>query len=408
MREHVQPTPVRHSDEEFPRAGERSAADDPADHRHHHVEALDREPLLPQVRPLQECLEPLHFGQDPKHVDLSIPVNRIRVPPRLDVLHEPVPLDGILHVIQLVADPPAVDLPQAVYRIQRRVSVTLEPDRGGGNLRQVLQGHSVETGVQRRVARGNGTQRIDRDCEMAQRPVGLDEASGGRGGPEAVGQRLRVQSGSGRYSGGGRHARPSVDPVRDGGGHEAPIAQFLLVQQLGVSGVVSVRRPLVAHIVSGPGLVDRSEIQGRASTHPHKQGPGPLILIRVRAGRPDDRLAPAVLQPDSESVGEPVHEVEVCHHLARVEDRLVGPAHIAQLLHIGASHVRRIAGQAIGVCQQGALALVHRRRPPVLGDRRHEFGVTGYPTERRSVMLNSVEAPVSGGDDDGDRLPIRP
>ena len=128
----------------------------------------------------------------------------------------------------------------------------------------------------------------------------------------------------------------------------------------------------------------------------------------MRAGSPDDRLAPPVFELDSESVGETIHEVEVCHDFARMENRLVGPTHLAQRLDIGLSHGRRIAGQAIGVREQGALALVHRSRPPVLGDRRDEFEVPGFPTERRSVMLNSVEAPVRGRNDDGDGLSVRP
>ena len=63
MREHVQPAAVRHADHDLVRAGLGGELDRLVEHRHHHVEPLDRELLLAEERAAQVLLEALDLGQ---------------------------------------------------------------------------------------------------------------------------------------------------------------------------------------------------------------------------------------------------------------------------------------------------------------------------------------------------------
>ena len=160
---------MRHSDEELARPAERRASDDAADHGHQHIEALDREPLLPQVGALQKVLESLHFGQNAQQVHLTVPIHRIRVHSHLDVIDEPIPLDRVLHVVQLVADPAGVDAAEAFDRIACRAAQGLETDGGRGDSLEILPRDSVELGIDGWVARAGGAERIDLYVEVPMR-----------------------------------------------------------------------------------------------------------------------------------------------------------------------------------------------------------------------------------------------
>ena len=63
VREHVQAPAVRHPDHDLVRAGIRRELDRLVEHRHHRVEALERELLLAQERAPQVLLEPFGTGE---------------------------------------------------------------------------------------------------------------------------------------------------------------------------------------------------------------------------------------------------------------------------------------------------------------------------------------------------------
>ena len=63
VREHVQPAAVRHAEHHLAGACTRGAVHHLVEHRHDHVQALDRELLLPEEGLVQVALERLHLGQ---------------------------------------------------------------------------------------------------------------------------------------------------------------------------------------------------------------------------------------------------------------------------------------------------------------------------------------------------------
>ena len=54
---------MRHADHHVARAALGRALDREVEHRHQHVHALDREPLLAEIGLVQELLERLHLGE---------------------------------------------------------------------------------------------------------------------------------------------------------------------------------------------------------------------------------------------------------------------------------------------------------------------------------------------------------
>ena len=63
MGQHVEPPAVRHADHHVARAALGRALDRQVEHRHQHVDAFDREPLLAEVGLVQELLERLDLGE---------------------------------------------------------------------------------------------------------------------------------------------------------------------------------------------------------------------------------------------------------------------------------------------------------------------------------------------------------
>ena len=63
MREHVHAAAVGHADDDLARAVLAGELDDLIDHRHGHVDALDREALGAEERAAHEALERVDVGQ---------------------------------------------------------------------------------------------------------------------------------------------------------------------------------------------------------------------------------------------------------------------------------------------------------------------------------------------------------
>jgi len=63
VREHVEPATVGHPHDDFPASPRRRHLEDEVHHGHEHVVALEGEPHLPRVDPVQELFEAFHAGQ---------------------------------------------------------------------------------------------------------------------------------------------------------------------------------------------------------------------------------------------------------------------------------------------------------------------------------------------------------
>ena len=209
---------------------------------------------------MKEALETLHLGENPEQVDLAVPIHRVSVHTHLDIVDEPVPLDRVFHMVQLVADATGVDLLQALYRVARRLPQGLEPDSGRGNRLQVGPCDIVEFRLDRRVAGARSSERIDLDVEVPLRAKGLHQRAGCRGDPQLIGRglsRFSLRDG-GRRRGyrRGRDSRP-LGQVSQRRRNDAPLAEELLIQFLGHSGVVSVG----ARVLSRPVFVAQITVQ---------------------------------------------------------------------------------------------------------------------------------------------------
>ncbi len=123
-------------------------------------------------------------------MDLPAHVDGIHVLTGLDVIHQPVPLGRVLHVVQLVADAPGVDFAQALHRVACRLPQGLETNRGRGDRLEVRPRDAVKLGLNRRVSGARSAQRIDLYVEVTLRAEGFDERAGGSGGAELLGHGL--------------------------------------------------------------------------------------------------------------------------------------------------------------------------------------------------------------------------
>ena len=131
VREHVQAAAVRHPDHDLARAARGRELDQLVEHRHGHVEALDRELLLPEVGLVHEALERVDLGQPLEQRLLLVVGQRLAERAGLDRLAQPQPLAMRGDVLDLVGDRPAVGLAQ-VRAAHRRASRPARTCAGSG------------------------------------------------------------------------------------------------------------------------------------------------------------------------------------------------------------------------------------------------------------------------------------
>lgn len=114
-----------------------------------------------------------------------------------------------------------------------------------------------------------------------------------------------------------------------------------------------------------------------------------------------------LLERDAQPVCQTIHEVEVGRHFDDLEQSPVVEARLAKPLEVVAPHPARLEGELFGEGKDSAEALIHSGGPPLPAERPDEIFIPRDQTERRPVMLDSVVAPVRGGDHHRDRLAFR-
>ncbi len=177
VREHVETAAVRHADHGLVRTALGGEPDRLVEHRHEHVEPLDRKLLLPEERLAQICLEPADLGQAGQERELLLVGERLAVAAGLDRLAEPDALLEIGDVLDLVRDRLAIRLLQPGQRVRERVSLDVCPQQPRRDarlqLRRQLRVHALR--LERGIAGRLGAERVEARCEMPVRPVRLDE-----------------------------------------------------------------------------------------------------------------------------------------------------------------------------------------------------------------------------------------
>ena len=147
------------------------------EHRHEHVDALDRELLLPEERLAQIGLQPLDLREARQERTLLFVREPHSVTPGLDRLAQPDALLVVRDVLDLVRDRPAVRLAQMRQLVGERLAVHVGPEQprrdAGLELGRQLRDQSL--GLEGGFARGLGAERVEARCEVAVHAVGLDQ-----------------------------------------------------------------------------------------------------------------------------------------------------------------------------------------------------------------------------------------
>ncbi len=125
------------------------SAIDLVEHRHHHVEALDREARLARKRSLQEALERLDLRQAIEKLGGIDGIGRRAETPALRRLTEPLPLFRHEHMRVVVAGRRAIDPAQSLDRVVGAChAIKWAGDQARGQRRQVVVGDAVRGGEQ--------------------------------------------------------------------------------------------------------------------------------------------------------------------------------------------------------------------------------------------------------------------
>jgi len=177
VREDVEPATVRHAHHDFLRARARAELDRLVEHRHHHVEPLDRELLLPEEGPAKVALHPFDLGQACQQPALLVVGERRAVTPGLDRLAQPHALLVVGDVLDLVRAGAAVGLAEQRQRVGQRLAGDVEPQQRGWDSRLELgrERRDKPLSLERRVAGRFRSERIEVRGEVAVHPVRLDQ-----------------------------------------------------------------------------------------------------------------------------------------------------------------------------------------------------------------------------------------
>ena len=194
VREDVEAAAVGHPDHDLARAVAGGELDRLVEHRHHHVEPLDRELLLPEEAAPQVLLHPLDLGEPPQQRALLVLGECLAVATRLDRRSQPDALLVVGDVLDLVGQRPAVRLAQVRKRVGECLARNVDAQDLRRNLSHQLLGQPglealrLEGGVPHglapkgssRAAGGRASVRLDerhrsRDCaEQERRRLGRD------------------------------------------------------------------------------------------------------------------------------------------------------------------------------------------------------------------------------------------
>ncbi len=154
VREHVQAPAVGHADDDLLAAVRGRQLDQLVEHRHGHVEALDRELVLAEVGLVHEALQRVDLDQAPQQPAALVVGQRVAEGARLDVLAQPHALAVRGDVLDLVGDRAAVGLAQVRQRVGERRAGHVHVQHLRRDPRLHLRRQPERLGVQPGVALG--------------------------------------------------------------------------------------------------------------------------------------------------------------------------------------------------------------------------------------------------------------
>ncbi len=296
-----QPAAVGHAEDDLLGLAAVGEGDQLVEHRHDHVEPLDREDLLAQVGLLDEALELEDVDQPHQQAAFLVLGERLAVGAGLDHLAQPGALLVRGEVLELVGDRAAVGLAHAGQRLQQGLAGDADAQDRGRHPRHQLRGQVEALGLDRRVALGLAAERVEAGRQVTVGAVALEQRGGGlhrlqqllvglRRGDGVLGSRRgRGAEGWCRGRGGvGGGDRRRVEA--EVGGHALVEVIFALQQQLDAAQEGARLGPLDHPVVVGRGQHHR--LRDAELAQPLRRGVLPLRRVGDRAGG-DDRALPA-------------------------------------------------------------------------------------------------------------------
>jgi hypothetical protein len=195
---------VGHAEDDLLGAAATGQGDQLVEHRHDHVEPLDREDLLSQIRFLDEALELEDVDQAAEQALFLVVLERLAMGAGLDHLAQPGALLVRGEVLELVGDRAAVGLAHPRQHVEQGLARYADAQDRGRHTRHQL-GRQVEAlGLDRRVALRLPPERVEAGGEVAVRAVALEQRGGGLNRAE---QFLVGRTGGGRLWGGAERRR---------------------------------------------------------------------------------------------------------------------------------------------------------------------------------------------------------
>ena len=182
VREDVQPSAVRHADDDVVGAVLRGELDRLVQHRDHRVEPFDGELLLAEERAPQIALHPLDLGQPPEQHAPLVLFERRAEPARLDRRPKPHALLVPRDVLDLVGHRPAIRLAEKREGIGQRLAGDVDAQDPCGHLglelgsEPGLEALGLERGISGRLA----AERVEARGKVAVHAMRLDERHRGR------------------------------------------------------------------------------------------------------------------------------------------------------------------------------------------------------------------------------------
>ncbi len=149
------------------------------EHRHRHVEPLDRELVLAEVGLVHEALQRVDLDQALEQREPLVGGERLAERPGLDLLAQPHALAVGGDVLDLVGDRPAVGLAQVRQGVGEGRSGHPHAQDLGGDQGHQFGGQPQRLGVERRVALGLGAERVQARSEVAVSAERLQQGGGG-------------------------------------------------------------------------------------------------------------------------------------------------------------------------------------------------------------------------------------
>ena len=176
--QHVQPAAVGHPHDDLLPAVGGGQLDQFVEHRHRHVQALDRELVLAEVGLVHEALEGVHLDQPAQQAAALVVGQLVAEGARLDPLAQPDALAVRGDVLDLVGDRAAVGLAQVGDRVGQRRAGDVDLEDLGRDPRLELGRQAQGLGVEARVALGLGAQRVQARGQVAVAAHAPDEHAG--------------------------------------------------------------------------------------------------------------------------------------------------------------------------------------------------------------------------------------